>query len=162
MKRLLPVTIAFLFGMATPVRAELPAGLVEPMPTETPASMNPLNGMWVESWEDGGPQVWARGEYVFWAIGTSKLVDMGKEAYSSEQFNALLDAAGKDWGNVAERLLGNERWGVRFSAGAWLDDTQTIGVEAGLLYLDRPDPLTFNLRRRDLAPLERLINPNAP
>jgi hypothetical protein len=117
--------------------------------------------MWAETWSKG-PQFWARGEYVAWAIATGKLVEIGREAYQSDQFNALLDAAGKDWGDVTRRLLGSERWGVRLSAGAWLDDSQTIGVEAGLLYLDRPDPLVLNLLRFDLAPLERLLDNRTP
>ena len=36
------------------------------------------------------PEFWARGEYVAWAFSTGKLVEMAKEAYNSDLFNALL------------------------------------------------------------------------
>lgn len=162
MKRLPIVATVVLLGLASSLRAQ---GVFEestPAPNGTPFLNAPSENPAFESWNAKGPQFWARGEYVAWALATGKLVEIGKEAYQSDQFNALLDAAGKDWGDVARRLLGNERWGARLSAGAWLDDSQTIGVEAGLLYLDRPDPLVLNLLRFDLAPLDRLLDNRTP
>src|SRR5262245_12929372 len=161
MRNLTLFTVACVLGLATQLRAQFPNGSAEPVPAETPVSANPIDGMWVESWGGGGPQYWARGEYVLWAIGTGKLVEMGKESYNSAELNALLAAAGKDYRDFARWLLGNDRRGFRISAGAWADDTQHIGVELGFLWVDRP-PLTLNLLRGDRAPLERLIDNNAP
>src|SRR5262245_21706925 len=76
--------------------------------------------------ESPPPRWWARGEYVFWAIGTGKLTEIFKEAINSDLFNALLDAAGKDYGDVAHTLLGSDRNGFRVNVGAWLDDSTTV------------------------------------
>jgi hypothetical protein len=103
-----------------------------------------------------GPRCWANAEYVFWTIGTGKLVEAAKESYNSDLFNALLNAAGKDYLNFVETLLGNNRSGFRLSAGAWIDDEQTVGVEAGFLHVNR-SPLVLNIGQRDLNPLEEIL-----
>ena len=85
-----------------------------------------------------GPRFWARGEPVFWAIGDSKLVDLGLNAINSDAFNTLLSLTGKSYLDVAKRLLGDDRTGYRLGLGAWLDDGQTLGVEADFLRVSRP------------------------
>jgi hypothetical protein len=107
------------------------------------------------------PRYYIRGEYVFWVIGTGKLVEMAQEAYNSNFFNALLDASGKTWGDVIRTLLGNDRNGFRISAGGWLDDAATVGVEANFLHVNRSSPLVLPILRRDLNPLERILNDQA-
>jgi hypothetical protein len=103
------------------------------------------------------PRWWARGEVVFWTIGTGKLVELGLDAINSDVFNALLTATGRDYLSVGERLLGDDRTGYRLGVGGWLDDDQTVGVEAGFLRVSRA-PLVFDLgRNADLNPLARLI-----
>jgi hypothetical protein len=106
-----------------------------------------------------GSQLWARGEYVAWVVGTGKLVDMAKEAYNSQLFNSLLAAAGKNFKDVGQTLLGDERTGVRFTLGAWIDSDQAIGVEAGLLYFNRGS-LVLSMGNNDRSPLANII-PNS-
>lgn len=103
------------------------------------------------------PRWWVRGEYVFWTIGTGKLVELGLDAINSDTFNGLLNATGKSYLGITERLLGSDRTGYRLGVGGWLDDCQTLGVEADFLRVGR-GPLTFTLGRNvDLNPLARLI-----
>jgi hypothetical protein len=106
-----------------------------------------------------GPQFWARGEYVAFLFGTGKLVEIGKEAYNSELFNSLLSAAGKNFKDVAQTLLGNERNGLRLTVGAWFDASQAIGFEASYLYLNRGS-LVLPISNRDGTPLANII-PNS-
>lgn len=101
------------------------------------------------------PRVWASAEYVAFMIGTGKMVEVTKEAYNSELFNELLAAAGKDFRDVVRTALGDDRTGVRLRAGAWLDDTHTLGAEVGFLYLNR-GPLNLSLGNRDASPLARI------
>jgi len=104
-----------------------------------------------------GPQWWARGESVFWTIGTGKLVEIGLDAINSDTFNAFLTATGRDYLSVTERLLGDDRTGYRFGLGAWLDANQTLGVEVDLLRVGRA-PLVFDLGQNvDFNPLARLV-----
>jgi Putative beta barrel porin-7 (BBP7) len=104
-----------------------------------------------------GPQWWIRGEYVAWAIGTSKLVEMGMDSLNSDLFNGLLAATGKDYKDFAQRLLGNDRTGYRVGAGGWLNDEQTLGVEADFMRLSR-GPLEFSIgNNRDFNPLARIV-----
>ena len=51
------------------------------------------------------------------------------------------------------------RNGIRLNAGGWLDDDQTFGIEAGLLYLNRGS-LVASIGNRDGTPLARII-PNS-
>jgi Putative beta barrel porin-7 (BBP7) len=81
---------------------------------------------------------WVRGEYIAWTIGTAKMAQIGKEAFESANFNALLAAAGTNFKNITETGLGDERTGYRIGAGMWLDDANTFGVEVGFLYVNRP------------------------
>lgn len=103
-----------------------------------------------------GPRCWANAEYVFWTIGTGKLLEAGKAGYNSDLFNSLLDASGKNYRDLADTLLGDDRTGFRLSAGGWLDADRTVGVEASFLYVDR-GPLVLNLGRRDLNPVGSLV-----
>jgi hypothetical protein len=105
------------------------------------------------------PQFWARGEYVAFLFGTGKLVEIGKEMYNSELFNSLLAAAGKNFKDVGQTLLGDQRNGVRFTVGAWLDDNQSVGFEASLLYLNRGS-LVLPIGNRDHSPLANIV-PNS-
>ena len=107
--------------------------------------------------ESFGPRWWVRGEPVFWSVGTGKLVKLGLNAVNSDLFNGLLSATNKSYLDVGERLLGSDRTGYRIGAGGWLDDSQTLGVEADFLRVSRA-PLTFSLGRNvDLNPVARLI-----
>jgi hypothetical protein len=103
------------------------------------------------------PQWWARGEMVFWSIGTGKLVELGLAGINSDTFNAFLTATGKDYLSVGERLLGDDRTGYRVGLGGWLDDCQTLGMEADFLRVSRA-PLVFDLGQNvNFNPLARLI-----
>src|SRR5262245_10829537 len=142
---------AFLIAAAT-------VALLSPAIRAQPATVDagPIDNPICPPTDPPTPRWWARGEYVFWAIGTGKLTEIFKEAINSDLFNALLDAAGKNYGDVAHTLLGSDRYGFRVNLGAWLDDSATVGVEAGFLYVDRGS-LVLPLGRRDLSPLDRLI-----
>lgn len=131
-------------------RRESPAA--SPAPLEI--ANTPLN-----VYAPSGPQVWARAEYVGFLFGTGKLVEMGKEMYNSELFNSLLAAAGKNFKDVAQTLLGDERNGLRFTVGAWADPNQTIGFESSLLYLNRGS-LVLPIGNRDRTPLANIV-PNS-
>jgi Putative beta barrel porin-7 (BBP7) len=160
-----PLAPAFaLFLLAAVGRAQTPAG--DPL-AATGVSINPAHETEVAGTRFPAdccppaptctPRWWVRGEYVFWTIGTGKLVEFGLDAINSDVFNGLLAATGKDYRDVAERLLGDDRTGYRLGIGGWLDDGQTVGVEADFLRVSRA-PLTFDLgRNADLNPLERLI-----
>jgi hypothetical protein len=129
---------------------------------DTPIEQPRVAPLFVEPTADANsvdrPRYWLRGEYVFWAIGTGKMVEIAQEAYNSDLFNALLDASGQTWGDVIRNLLGNDRNGFRISAGVWLDDAATFGVETSFLHVNRSSPLVLPIFRRDLDPLERILN----
>jgi hypothetical protein len=129
-----------------------PSTLMEPKPDQPlVVDHNELPGIPATT-----PRIWVSGEYVFWVNGTGKLVEMAKATYNSDQFNAILEAGGKDYRDFVETLLGNDRTGVRFGLGIWLNDEHTFALEASYLYGDR-GPLIVPLGRRDLDPLGRLV-----
>lgn len=126
------------------------AGYNEPVPSApATAPFTPLAA-------PSGPQFWARGEYVAFLLGTGKLLEIGKEMYNSELFNSLLAAAGKDFKDVGQTLLGDQRNGLRLTVGAWLDPCETIGFESSLLYLNRGS-LALPLGNRDRSPLANIV-----
>lgn len=140
-------------------------GRAETPYSESPGVASAANGMLREgNLTDCGPttqtcppQWWARGELVFWSIGTGKLAEFGLDAINSDVFNALLTATGRDYRSVGERLLGDDRTGYRVGLGGWLDDSQALGVEADFLRVSRA-PEVFDLGQNvDLNPLARLI-----
>ena len=100
---------------------------------------------------------WVRGEFVFWAFGDSKLVNLGLNAINSDAFNALLSLTGTSYLDVANAPAGRRPHRLPAWPGAWLDDGQTLGAEADFLRVSRA-PLTFQLGRNiDLSPLARAI-----
>src|SRR5262245_31331312 len=133
--------------------------------SESPGLATAVNGALPDGKQtDCGPapqscssQWWARGEMVFWSIGTGKLVELGLDAINSDTFNAFLSATGKDYLSVGERLLGDDRTGYRVGLGGWPDDCQTLGVEADFLRVSRA-PLVFDLGQNvNFNPLARAI-----
>jgi Putative beta barrel porin-7 (BBP7) len=133
-----------------------PPGAVKSGGETVPLQPLPAEALAVPEWSEQFPRVWVRGEYVLWAIGTGKLVDLGKETYNSDTFNGLLNAAGKSYGDFVSRLLGDDRTGMRFSAGAWMDQEETVGVEANFTYLER-SPLVLPLINRNPSPLGSML-----
>jgi Putative beta barrel porin-7 (BBP7) len=93
-------------------------------------------------------QFWVRGEYIAWTIGTAKMAQIGKEAFESANFNALLAAAGTSFKDITKTGLGDDRTGFRLGAGMWLDQSNTYGVEVGFLYVNRP-ALVVPIGQRD-------------
>ncbi|WP_020470168.1 BBP7 family outer membrane beta-barrel protein [Zavarzinella formosa] len=105
-----------------------------------------------ESWRELIPlepiqpeRVWLRGEYLLWLTVSGKLLKLAQAFNFELPPVASRLVSGESVGPVSlHQPFGSDRQGYRLTAGAWLDNEQTIGVEGSLTYLTRsPGRLIF-------------------
>lgn len=83
-----------------------------------------------------GPRFWATSEYLLWWIKDAPLpVPLLTTGPAQANLTPTLGLPGRTILIGGEDLNNQERSGGRFTAGCWLDDGQTLGVEASYFFL---------------------------